>query len=155
MGDEGAAQAALASATEADLLADLDAGLDELERRAPDAGLGVVGFCFGGGMVCQLLDEGDSRLAAAAPFYGPAPEGADFSGSQAAVFAVYAELDDRVNASRDAATMALEAAGLEHEVKTFAGADHAFFNDTGQRYHEVAATEAYADLLAWFGQHLA
>ncbi|HJR24824.1 MAG TPA: dienelactone hydrolase family protein, partial [Acidimicrobiales bacterium] len=114
-----------------------------------------VGFCFGGGMVWALLDAGEVRLAAAAPFYGPAPEGADFSGAQAAVLAVYGELDDRVNASRDAATAALEAAGLEHEVKTFPGADHAFFNETGPRYDEAAATQAYADLLDWFGRHLA
>jgi carboxymethylenebutenolidase len=71
------------------------------------------------------------------------------------VLAVYGELDGRVNASRDAATAALEAAGLTHEVKTYAGADHAFFNDTGQRYNEAAATQAWADLLAWFDEHLA
>jgi carboxymethylenebutenolidase len=130
------------------------AGIDELERRAPGAPVGTVGFCFGGGMVWALLDAGEARLSAAAPFYGPAPADADFSGAGAAVLAVYAELDDRVNASRDAATAALEAAGLTHEVKTFAGADHAFFNDTGQRYNAEAATEAYADLLAWFGEHL-
>ena len=71
------------------------------------------------------------------------------------MLAVYAELDARVNASREAATAALEAAGLTHEVKTYAGADHAFFNDTGPRYHEAAADEAYADVLAWFDRHLA
>jgi carboxymethylenebutenolidase len=155
LGDEGAAQAGLGQVPLDDLLADLRAGIDELERRAPGASIGAVGFCFGGGMVWALLDAGEARLAAAAPFYGPAPADADFSGAQAAVLAVYAELDDRVNASRDAAAAALEAAGLTHEVKTYAGADHAFFNDTGQRYQAEAATEAYADLLAWFEQHLA
>jgi carboxymethylenebutenolidase len=39
-------------------------------------------------------------------------------------------------------------------VKTFTGADHGFFNDTGARYNEAAATEAYADVLDWFAQHL-
>jgi dienelactone hydrolase len=37
---------------------------------------------------------------------------------------------------------------------TFRGADHAFFNDTGARYNREAATSAYDQLLAWFGQHL-
>ena len=55
-----------------------------------------------------------------------------------------------MNASRDRAVAALEVAGLTHEVKTFDGVDHAFFNDTGPRYDEAAATEAYALVLDWF-----
>ena len=89
------------------------------------------------------------------PFYGPGPAAPDFSDSNAAVLGIYAGLDDRVNASRDAMAAALESAGLTHEIRTFEGVDHAFFNDTGPRYDEAAATEAYAALLDWFGQHLA
>ena len=154
--DEGAAQAALSAAPQERLTADMKAALDELEKRAPDQKLAVIGFCFGGGQVWQLLQSGETRLAAAAPFYGPAPDGADFSKSkQAAVFAVYGELDSRVNGSRPAAEAALEAAGNTHEIKTYPGADHAFFNDTGQRYNKNAATQAFTDVLAWFGKHLA
>jgi carboxymethylenebutenolidase len=155
LSDPAAAPAALANAPAERLLADLRAGIDELQRRVSGAKVGAVGFCFGGGMVWNLLHTGEQRLAAAAPFYGPAPENPDFSRSRAAVLAVYAELDARVNASRDRAQAALQAAGLTHEVRTFAGADHAFFNDTGQRYHEQAAREAYAALLDWFGRYLA
>ena len=54
--------------------------------------------------------------------------------TDAAVLGVYAELDNRVNATRDAAEAALTAAGLTHELAIFDGVDHAFFNDTGQRY---------------------
>jgi carboxymethylenebutenolidase len=152
---EGDATAALAAAPVERLVGDLRAGLDELARRAPDAKLAVIGFCFGGGMTWQLLAAGDPRIAAAVPFYGPLPDGADFSGSpSAAVFGIYAEEDSRVNASRDAAEAALEAAGLQHELRTFEGVDHAFFNDTGPRYDEAAAAEAYAAMLAWFDEHL-
>ena len=85
-------------------VADMKAAIDELERRTPDAKIGAVGFCFGGGMVWTLLASGEPRLAAAAPFYGPLPDGADFAGSRnAAVLGVYAEQDARVNATRDAA----------------------------------------------------
>jgi carboxymethylenebutenolidase len=59
-----------------------------------------------------------------------------------------------VNASREAATAALERAALTHEVVTYPGADHAFFNDTGPRYNQDAATQAHAKLLDWFGRHL-
>ena len=47
------------------------------------------------------------------------------------------------------------AAGLTHELRTFPGVDHAFFNDTGARYDEAAAAEAYQAMLDWFGTHLA
>lgn len=108
------------------LIGDLRAGLDELARRTPGAKLAVIGFCFGGGMTWQLLDAGEPRLAAAVPFYGPAPAEPDFSGSpNAAVLGIYAERDGRVNASQDAARGALEAAGLVHEIKVFPGVDHA------------------------------
>jgi carboxymethylenebutenolidase len=70
------------------------------------------------------------------------------------VLGIYAELDDRVNASRDAATAALEKAGLTHQIVTFPNAGHAFFNDTGQRYSPDAAAEAYQQLTDWFGTHL-
>jgi carboxymethylenebutenolidase len=153
--DPAAAPAALSAAPADRLLGDLRAGIDELLRRVPGKKVGAVGFCFGGGMTWSLLNAGEARLAAAAPFYGPAPDPADFKGAKAAVLGVYAELDTRVNATRDRAEAALKAAGLTYEMRTFAGADHAFFNDTGARYNEKAATEARAALLAWMGKHLA
>jgi carboxymethylenebutenolidase len=156
MPSEGDATAALGQASSERLLADLRAGLDELERRVPGTELAVIGFCFGGGMTWQLLAAGEPRLAAAVPFYGPAPADADFGGSpNAAVLGIYAENDSRVNASREAAGEALTAAGLTHELRTFPGVDHAFFNDTGPRYDEAAAAEAYQAMLDWFASHLA
>jgi carboxymethylenebutenolidase len=79
----------------------------------------------------------------------------DFSGDRAAVLAIYAEKDARVNGTRDAMDAALTAAGLQHEVKTYPGVDHAFFNDTGARYDATQAAAAYQDVLAWFAAHLA
>jgi len=154
LGDEARAMAALSSAPQERFVADMRAGLDELERRASGQKLGAIGFCFGGGMVWLLLASGEPRLAAAAPFYGPLPDNADFSGSEAAVLGIYAEQDERVNASREAATAALERAGLTHEIVTYPGANHAFFNDTGPRYNQDAATRAYTKVLDWFGRHL-
>ncbi len=153
-GGDAEVTGALGQAPPERLIADLRAALDELERRESKAGLGAVGFCFGGGMTWQLLAAGEPRLAAAVPFYGPAPTDADFSGSEAAVLAIYGELDSRVNATRNAATAALETAGLTYDVLTLPGADHAFFNDTGPRYNAAAAEEAYQALLDWFGTHL-
>ena len=152
--DPAAAPTALANTPPEQLVADLRAGIDELEKRVPNAKIGVVGFCFGGGMTWNLLQAGEDRLAAAVPFYGPAPESPDFSNAKAAVYAIYGEQDERVNASRDRAESALKAAGLTYEIQTFAGAGHAFFNDTGQRYNAEAAQQAWQKMLDWFNQHL-
>ena len=152
--DPAAAPAALAAAPEERLLGDLRAGIDELVRREPAAKVGAVGFCFGGGMAWRLVQDGEPRLSAVVPFYGPAPDAPDFSRSRAAVLGVYAGRDDRVNASRADATAALEQAGLPHEIRTFENADHAFFNDTGPRHDPAAAAHAWLALLAWFRRHL-
>lgn len=153
LGEPANATAALAKVAPERFLVDLRAGLDELARRQPGAKLGAAGFCFGGAMTWRLIAAKDPRLAAAAPFYGPMPEGSDFVGAKTAVLGVFAEVDDRVNATRDAAKAALEKAGLVHEVVSFPG-QHAFMNDTGPRFHPESAAAAWAKLLAWFGSHL-
>ncbi|WP_433055465.1 dienelactone hydrolase family protein [Dactylosporangium sp. CS-033363] len=153
--DPAQATAALNAVDPARFIKDMKTALTELARRAPSLKLAAMGFCFGGGEVWQLLASGEPRLSAAAPFYGPFPSGASLTGSKAAsVLGIYGELDSRVNATRDAAEAALTAAGLPHELVTFPGANHAFFNDTGERYNAPAATEAYRRLIQWFTDHL-
>jgi carboxymethylenebutenolidase len=153
--DEFEAMAALAAAPASRFVADMKAGVTELRRRLPGKKAAATGFCFGGGMVWLLLASRESRLAAAVPFYGPFPEGGNVAGAKAAVLGIYAELDSRVNATRAAARMALRRAGLRHQIVTFPGVDHAFFNPTGSRYDPAAATAAYRRMLAWFGTHVA
>jgi len=131
-------------------VADMKAGVTELDRRVKQKKLAAIGFCFGGAMVWNLLTSRERRLSAAAPFYGPFPEGGSFKGSRAAVLGVYGGLDARVNASQPAAKAALEAARLKHEILTFSEADHAFFNDTGARFNPHAAAEAWRRTLNWF-----
>ncbi|MFN2606391.1 MAG: dienelactone hydrolase family protein [Acidimicrobiales bacterium] len=146
---------ALGNASSARFVDDMVSTVDELVRRQPGAKLGAIGFCFGGNTT-WLLVENEPRLAAAAPFYGQVRSGVDFSRAKAAVLAVYAELDTRVNATREEATSALEKANLAHQVRTFPGVDHAFFNDTNAaRYNATQAAAAYAAVLDWFGRYLA
>jgi carboxymethylenebutenolidase len=153
--DPAQATSALNAASPARFVGDMKAGVSELLRRQPDNTVGIVGFCFGGGMVWTLLASGEPRLAAAAPFYGPLPDGADFSGSEAAVLAIYGALDARVGATRPAAEQAMKEAGLTYKVVVYPGANHAFFNDTGERYNPTAAEGAYQQLIQWFANHLA
>jgi carboxymethylenebutenolidase len=153
--DPAEATAALSKIPPAEFVANMKSGVAEVSRRTPEAKVAAVGFCMGGGLVWQLLASGEPQLAAAVPFYGPLPDGADFSGSRdVAVLGFYAEKDARVNATRDAAEQALTEAGLVHELVMEPGADHAFFNDTGERYDPSAAADAWQRLQDWFSRYL-
>jgi carboxymethylenebutenolidase len=154
--DPAKATAALAAAPQDRFIADLNSGITELQNRVPGGKLAVVGFCFGGGLVWQLLASHNARLSAAVPFYGPLPDNPNFSGDKAtAVLAFYGALDKRVTDSEPAAKAALERAGLIHEIVIEPDADHAFFNDTGPRYNAAAAEDAWRRTLDWFGRYLA
>ena len=153
---EAEVAAALAQIPPERFAADMKAGVAELERRVPRKRVAAIGFCFGGGMVWLLLTSGERRLAAAAPFYGPFPEGGTLERSKTAVLGIYAGLDSRVNATMPAALAAVEAARLEHQFVTFTEADHAFFNDTNAaRFNPHAATEAYHRVFNWFDRFVA
>ncbi len=148
--DDAAVAAALSAIPPERFVADMKASVSELKRRVRGKKLAAIGFCFGGAMVWRLLTSNEPRLSAAAPFYGPFPEGGSFAGSRAAVLGVYGGLDTRVNATLPAAKAALEAARLKHELLTFTEADHAFFNDTGARFNAHAATEVWRRVIDWF-----
>lgn len=117
--------------------------------------LGVIGFCFGGGLTWRLSTK-EPRLTAAVPFYGPTPPLEDVANIKARVFAIYAGLDERINASIEGLRGALEKAGVTHEIKVVPDVQHAFHNHTGgpERYNADAARESWQDALAWFQRHL-
>jgi carboxymethylenebutenolidase len=148
---EAEVAAALSAAPPERFDADMQAAVTELVRQMPRTRISAIGFCFGGGMIWRLLASGEKRVDAAAPFYGPFPEGGDLRNARADVLAVYGGLDTRVLGTRDAAVAALQAARLEHKILTFTEADHAFFNDTGPRFNAPAAEEAWHRVLGWFG----
>jgi carboxymethylenebutenolidase len=153
--DPAQATAALAAAPPEQMIRDLNAGVDHLRGNLPGRKIGVVGFCFGGGLVWRLLSAGALGVSAAVPFYGPLPDNPDFTQAKAAVLAIYGALDARVTGSEPAARAALDRAGLVHDVIVEPDADHAFFNDTGPRYNGVAAADAWRRTLDWFGRYLA
>ena len=153
--DPAEATAALSKIAPEDFVADLKSGVEELQRRTPGVKVAAVGFCMGGGLVWQLLAAGEPQLAAAVPFYGPLPDGADFSGSKGvAVLGFYGSKDARVTGTKDAAAQALDKAGLVNELIVEQGADHAFFNDTGERYDPTAAADAWQRVQGWFTKYV-
>ncbi len=153
--DPAQATAALGNIPSEQLVANLKSGVGELQRRVPDKKLAAVGFCMGGGLVWQLLASGAPELSAAIPFYGPAPDNPDFAGSKnAAVLAFYGALDQRVTSTEPVVKAALEKAGLTHDLVTEPDANHAFFNDTGDRYNATAASDAWRRVQDWFGRYM-
>ncbi len=153
--DPAQATAALGKIPNDEFVANLKSGIGELQKRVPDKKVAAIGFCMGGGLVWQLLAAGAPELAAAAPFYGPAPDNPDFAGSKdVAVLGFYGALDDRVTKTEPVVRAALEKAGLVHELVTEPDANHAFFNDTGERYNAAAAADAWRRLQDWFAKYL-
>lgn len=123
--------------------------LDKVEAER----IGMTGYCFGGGITWRVATALPG-LKAAVPFYGPAPDLAQVPDIQAAVLGVYAEQDDRVNAGKAALEEALAAANKTYQMNVYPGVGHAFHNDTGGRYVEEQATQAWLDTLAWFEMYL-
>lgn len=115
--------------------------------------IGAMGFCFGGGMTWRLATQ-NPDLRAAVPYYGPNPPLGDVAKIKAAILAIYGEQDSRINAGIPAVREAMQKAGVVHEIVIYPGADHAFFNDTGGRYHAAAARAAWERTTAWFQRYL-
>lgn len=115
--------------------------------------VGMVGFCFGGAVTWRVA-AGVPDLRAAVPFYGvPVPE-ADVPGIGAAVLAIYAGRDERINQNIPAIEAAMGKYGKTFRKIVYPNVDHAFHNDSGARYNAQAAKAAWSETLAWFGKHL-
>jgi carboxymethylenebutenolidase len=107
--------------------------------------VGVVGFCWGGGMVNQTAVNAGADLAAAVPYYGSVPEAADVPNIKAKLLLQYAGLDERINAGIPGYEEALKAAGVDYQIHVYEGANHAFNNDTSEaRYNKEAADLAWS-----------
>ncbi|HET6270647.1 MAG TPA: dienelactone hydrolase family protein [Arthrobacter sp.] len=136
-------------------VADFSAGFDYLQSQdfVERGRIAMTGFCFGGGITWQAATELPD-LKATSAFYGPAPDLARVPTIKPAVFGVYAELDQRITGAMPALRDALGATDVRHQLTVYPGVDHAFHNDTGDRYNEAQATAAWNDTLAWFGKYV-
>lgn len=153
-GDEDAARELFATLDQTKTHEDLLAAADWLAHLDGGNGrMGVVGFCYGGG-IANFLATRLSNLDAAAPFYGMAPPSAEVAKIKAELLIVLAANDERVNASWPAYATALETAGVRFTLYQPPGTQHGFNNDTTPRYDEAAATEAWRRTLALFDRTL-
>jgi carboxymethylenebutenolidase len=135
---------------------DYQAAMVFLRRQTFVAGdrIGMTGYCFGGGVTWNVLAK-EPTLRAAAPYYGTPSFPDELPRARAAVLGVYAEADQRVNATIPTVQQGLQAAGVPFEIKIYPDAGHAFFNDTNPgSYREATAMTAWRDTLAWFATYL-
>jgi carboxymethylenebutenolidase len=116
---------------------------------------GMVGFCWGGGVVNRSI-VGVPELAAGVAYYGVAPDVAQVPAMRGALMAHLAGLDDRVNGTYPPYEAALKAAAKSYVIHRYEGTQHAFNNDTSaERYDRAAAELAWSRTLEFFRKELA
>ncbi|HOC47836.1 MAG TPA: dienelactone hydrolase family protein [Bacteroidales bacterium] len=115
--------------------------------------VGCTGFCWGGAMTNQVAVNSPD-LDAAVPYYGSTPAPEDVPKIRAKMMAHYAGNDERINAGIPAFEEALKKAGIEYQIFIYEGTQHAFNNDTGERYNKEAADLAWKRTTDFFKETL-
>jgi carboxymethylenebutenolidase len=144
----------VAQTTAEGVQADVGAGVEELRSRGMRS-IFTVGFCFGG-LQSWLAAAGGHGLAGAVGFYGrpggregvrgPTERAAEI---EAPILALQAGADEHITAADNRAFEdALTAAGVEHEIVTYEGAPHSFFDRKQEDFSE-ASEDAWKRLLAF------
>jgi carboxymethylenebutenolidase len=153
-GDDEKGGALFGKVDRAKMTEDFVAAANWLKSRPDSTGrLGVVGFCFGGG-IANTLAVRMPDLGAAVPFYGGAPMAADVSKIKAAVLVHHGQLDTRLVEAWPAYEAALKENKVRYEGYVYPNANHGFHNDTTPRYDEAAAKQAWTRTIDWFNKHL-
>lgn len=115
--------------------------------------VGVVGFCYGGG-IANFLATKVPDLGAAVPFYGAQPKAEDVKNIKAPLLIHYAGVDDRINAGWPAYEAALKDAKIPYQAFVYDNVQHGFNNDTTPRYDEAAAKLAWSRTVDFFNAQL-
>ena len=153
-GDEDKARELFARLDQKKATEDFVAAANFLKNRPESSGkIGVVGFCYGGGMA-HVLSVRMPELNAAVPFYGNHPAAEDAAKVKAPLLIHFAAVDERINASWPAYEAALKAAGTRYTAHQYAGTQHGFNNDTTPRFDAAAAKLAWERTLAFFNTNL-
>jgi carboxymethylenebutenolidase len=153
-GDEDKARELFGKLDQAKIREDFIAAEAFLKKRPECTGkVGVVGFCYGGG-IANMLATKVPDLGAAVPFYGSQPKAEDVAGIKAPLLLQYAENDDRINAGIPAYEEALKANKVKYQLYKYPGTQHGFNNDTTPRYDKAAATLAWQRTVEFFKKNL-
>jgi carboxymethylenebutenolidase len=138
---------------------DMSGAVDVVKARSSSRGVGVVGFCMGGGLALVLACQRPDAVKAVVPFYGviPWPDAQpDYSQLDAAVQGHFAENDDFAGpkAARELEDT-LTALGKRARMYIYPRTEHAFFNDTRPEvFDPTAAREAWEKLIPFLREEL-
>ncbi|WP_298228165.1 dienelactone hydrolase family protein [Gryllotalpicola sp.] len=114
-----------------------------------DGRVAVLGYCFGGSYSFALA-AADSRVKAAAPYYGAPPQETDYAGFACPVHAFYGRNDSRLIDALPEVEAKMRAAGVDFEATVYENAGHAFFNDSNAHaYVPDAAADAWRQTLGF------
>jgi len=149
-----------AQTTPEGIQADVAAGVEELRSHGVRS-IFTVGFCFGGRSSWLAAASGHG-LAGAIGFYGRPGERDGVPGAaeraaelEAPILALQAGADQNITAADNRAFEdALSAADVEHEIVTYEGAPHSFF-DRKQEQFADASDDAWKRVLAFIEKHRA
>jgi len=115
--------------------------------------VGVVGFCYGGG-IANMMAVRVPDLAAAVPFYGSQPALEDVPKIKAPLQLHYASLDTRITDGWPAYEKALKENGKKYQAFIYENANHGFHNNTTPRYDKAAAELAWKRTIDFFTEYL-
>jgi carboxymethylenebutenolidase len=146
----------VAQTTPEGIKADVSAAVQHLRGSAQS--IFTVGFCFGGRYSWISAADGHD-LAGAVGFYGQPKERESPGPTQRAgemecpILALQAGDDQNITAEDNAAfEEALSEAGVEHELVTYEGAPHSFFDRKQEQFADASA-DAWRRVLAFIEQH--
>lgn len=119
-------------------------------------GVGLVGFCMGGGLVLKVAAQTDVASAAVV-FYGRNPDPIEqVAQIDCPLLGIYGEKDQGIPPSEvERLREALQNAGKsDFDLHIYPGAPHAFFNDQRKAYDPEASKDAWGKVMALFGKQL-
>ena len=120
--------------------------LDTAKRKGANIENGVaVGYCFGGAAVLELARSG-ADLKGFVTFHGGlrTPEGQNYTKTRGKILVMHGSADTSVTIDQFAdLAKELESAGVDHEMITYGGAQHAFTVFGGNRYQEAADKKSW------------
>lgn len=153
-GDEDKARALFRKLDQRKTHADFLAAVDVLRKLPGSSGkVGVVGFCYGGG-IANFLATRVPDLGAVVSFYGAEPPADEVKKIKAPLLLHYAGNDHRITSQWPAFEAALKQAKVDYQAYIYPGVEHGFNNDTTPRYDAAAAKLAWQRTIAFFDNHL-